>query len=288
MAKTTALGDGPIEFSSNGAQMEIPLDAIQFDSNNVVVKSGYTVPADLSKWLGYLASRRRLVPGTVPPTPTAVIVTAAASGSAGNNIDVDVTPTTDPTKVDVTVTATDTYTGLTIGSLNSVLGNTGGGPATQPGLLHVVANPPGAPDPAPTTDHDITATTGAAGTLPSWTIAGSATATPSTAVILEPRAPATGTSVDPANFTVSIKNYQPPAGGGTSGGTFTLIVIWSKKAPNVSANDVQTKLAALGYMVKASQPATGFALPRPGTVGLAGGSEPVDAVAAKADILTND
>jgi len=60
MSKTTALGTGPIVFSTDdGAQIEVPLSAIYCESNRV---GTYRSPASprLTKWLEFLASRGRL------------------------------------------------------------------------------------------------------------------------------------------------------------------------------------------------------------------------------------
>jgi len=283
MSKTTALGTGPIVFSTDdGAQIEVPLSAIYFESNRV---GTYRSPASprLTKWLEFLASRGRLVPTATPPPPAAIVVTAVAAGYAGNNIAVTVTPKADPTKVDVTATETDKYERLTLETLNAQLGVTGGEAGSRPGLLRVKTNPKTAD---PVAALDIAATPPAAGaTLPTWTAAGAGAAV---AFTLEPRRPGTAALFDAGDIDVSVSDVTPPPGGGAVGGTFTLTVTWSRKATNVTAGNVAAKLADLGYVVTVDPPDGGFKLPRPGTVSLAGGSEPTAAVAAKANVLAND
>ncbi len=287
MAKLAALGDGPIEFFTDGVQVEVPLSAIYFENDEVRTTRTDLPTPDFDNWLKFLASRGRLVAGVAPPVEKAMVVNAVAPGSAGNDIQLIVTRKTDST-VDVKVTETDRYEAVTLASLVSQLGIAGGAPGTKPGLLQFqVKPPPGAVDPA-APGGDITPT----GAI--WKIAGSST---STAVTLQPRRAGSGTLLDPAlnpaDIKVSIGNVQPPNSGATLGGTFTLTVIWMREVADVARAGIPAALNdALGYVVSFRPPDGDplflYKLPRSGTVSLTGGSEPVAATPASATVMANE
>jgi hypothetical protein len=271
MARTAALGDGPVAFFTEGVQVEVPLSAIYFE--NDAVRTTRTDLPGFDKWIAFLASRNRLVAGAAPPVAKAIVVTAAAPGAAGNDIQVTVSRKTDTT-VDITVTETDKYEGLTLATLTSRLGNAAGETGTKPGLLHVKSFPTGSETLPVVAAANIPST----GTPPKWTIAG----TGATAVTLEPRR-STGFNAGDRK-TVSISNVSAPA----AGATFTLTVTWTKAVADTTLADLPTALAQLGYLITADAPDSGFKLPRPGTVTLAGGREPVAATPASATVLANE
>jgi hypothetical protein len=287
MARTAALGDGPIAFFNGGVQIEVPLSAIYFDGGDVHT-SRTDLPAEFGNWIKFLASQKRLVAADAPPLESAMVATANAPGSPGNNIQVTVGPATngDLTMADVTVAETDRYEGLTLASLITQLG-TSTARGSKPGLLCVRGViPPNAPDPTATVADIVATTTGTA--PPTWKIAGTEGTTgppaiASTAVTLEPRTAGTAA----ADIKISIKNVVPPAAG--TGATFTMIVSWTKNLPNVALASPPGPLnTAFGYLVAFTAPA-GVAKPlRQGTVTLTGGNELIVATQAVATILTPD
>ena len=289
MAKLAALGDGPIEFFTDGVQVEVPLSAIYFENDEVRTTRTDLPTPDFDNWLKFLASRGRLVAGVAPPVEKAMVVNAVAPGSAGNDIQLKVEakslPGVTPVTVDVTVTETDRYPGLTLAALVTQLGIAGAASGTKPGLLTFTNQPGSAALPvegAPSIQMT-------AGAPPTWKIAGAGL----TAVTLQPRRP--GSEFDAAtgvagSKTVSITDAPLVP---TAGATFTLTVTWTRIVRDVALTNISTKLAELGYLVTFTAP-DGTAitnitkLPRPGTVTLTGGSELVAATQASATVMANE
>jgi hypothetical protein len=280
MARTAALGDGPVVFFSEGVQVEVPLSAIYFENDEVGTTR--TDLVGLDKWIKFLASRKRLVPGDAAPVARAVVVRAASAGSAGNNIRMTVARKTDTT-VDITVTETDRYDGLTLATIIGQLGRKNGEPGARPGLLWVSAAIP-ASAPEPVANANVTA--GGSATVPVWRI--NAGTTSASAVNLEARRNEPAAAFLASDFTVAVSNVVP-APAGQTGARFTLTVTWTRTVRDVAVTNANlpTTLDALGYVVAFSLPAgtaTFSKLPRPGTFTLTGGSETVTVPAAPAAV----
>jgi hypothetical protein len=284
MAKTAALGDGPIMFFNQGAHIEVPLSALFFENDQIDTTRTdlRAVPAFVA-WITFLSQQKRIVAAAAPPVASAVILEAADPGSAGNNIQLTVTRKT-ATTVDLTATETDIYPGLTMATLKARLGADGvAALGTEPGLLHVKAFPAGSET------QTVVATTTASiaptgtSTAPKWPIAGTGTS----AVTLEPRNG--GAAFNEADaIAVVISNVS------ADGLTFTLTVSWTLTVPNVSlaggggTTSLAAAFGALGFLVDARAPDGGFKMPRPGTVRLSGGAEQRAPVLAGTTLLAND
>ncbi len=269
MTQIAAVGDGPIVFVTDaGQQLSLPLAEIFFDGNGVN-SSNPEVTGAFQDWLKYLVAQGRLGPGKVPAPGIAMVFTAVAPGSTGNNIVVTVAQNTDPAKVDVTVTETDTYEGLTLGSLPNVIGGTSGPPGTRPSLVRAQVAP-SAPDPIAGSAVLVAATN-----PPNWTVAGPVTGgNPTTSFTLV----AARTGSAPTEWTIAVSNVQQPATGSK---TFTLTVTWTKKVTAVSGlGDLNPQL---GFAVTVSAP-DGYKRPKPGSINLAGGTEPTAATPARATL----
>jgi hypothetical protein len=115
------------------------------------------------------------------------------------------------------------------------------------------------------------------GTPPtSWTIAGTGAA----ALKIEPRDP--GAAFKAGTTVVTVEE-------GTAPQSVTLEVTWSATVRVRATDDLTTQFDSFGFLVELGDaPPDGFALPRDGTVVLSGGSNTVDAHAAKATLLTMD
>jgi hypothetical protein len=294
MAKSAAVGDGPVVFfTDQGQQVFLPLSDIHFDGDVVGSDTEPSSATDpLGKWLRYLVAQGRLVPGPTPAPGPAMVFTAVGAGSAGNNIVVTVTAN-GATKVDITVTETDTYEGLTVdtalpSSLDKVLGTTAAGSVgTQPGLVRVQPIVGRPPDPAP-----VVMTSQA----PPWDVVD---AGGNTSFTLEPRGPGSdvaqqaGTPPYEPKWTIEVAKVVQPPGGAAK--TFTLKVAWTNTVTvgaadlTVDPTDPASKLVPLAFAVTITKPngSAGLTLPRLGSATLRGGAEPAPATKARATLLAN-
>jgi hypothetical protein len=281
MAQRAAVGNGPVAyFTDDGQRVLVPLSEIYFDGDAIKTRTAASAPSSLDNWLKYLVAQRRLVPGAAPAPGSAMVLTAAAPGSTGNSIVVTVTP--NGTNVDITVTETNKYTGLSLADLPTVLGVAGAtAPGSKPGLVRVVSSTGAAVDPAEVAADPVTPV---AGVLPRWTIEGSTAGT--TSFTLEARGPGS----DLGTMTISVADVVGPAGAKR----FTLNVKWTSTITAVTVSDLAvpitdaaSKPRRLAFAVLISEPAGGggYALPRPGTVTLRGGTPPLPATQAKATLL---
>jgi hypothetical protein len=267
MPRTPALFAGPIEFMDvgTGKQISIPLSAVSFLDGSISV-DGYNNKA-ATDWLKYLATTGLLVPDSSPPSKPAMIITAANPGGTGNFIQItfsEFTADADP-KFKVVVTETDTYKGLTIGTLPTVLGTTTI-PGTHPGLVVVVG--PVADIPAATVGAPLV------GTLPKAPLYQAALDKdnkPLTAFSVQARGPGEADGVD---TTVTIKEVDADKK------TFTLVAIWSRTR-TLTATEFQDP-KYFGYEIKVEKP-TGLP-PAPGTYNLSGGSDALSLPAASASV----
>lgn len=279
----TAIGTTPFEFTDpDGLQVSIPLAALKFDSSGTLV-------VDSTKWPPYatyseavknlitvllkeLSEQHILTkPVAVPPKP-AMVFTAANPGAAGNNItvDIDVTPALDPDLVEISVTVQEEeeYAELTIATIEGVVGNetTAG---SHPGFAHVVSASLDAT--LLPTEQTVSFPAVAAGAS-TVDIKDS-----DDAVVFTLEAEKAGND---ARFASAKISHVDP---GTE--TFTLTLTWERSV-DTSFSALQTDLAALGYEVKVTPPATGSFLVPGSTsnpVSLTGGAA---SKAASATIFT--
>jgi hypothetical protein len=291
MSERAAVGNGPVAyFTDAGQRVLFPLSAIYFDGDDV--KARTTTTDSLTKWLKYLVAQGRLAPSAAPPPVGALVLTAAAPGTAGNKVVVKVAPNNaNPTQVDITTTETNTYTGVTLADLPTVLGSSGD-PGEGPGLVRFKpsTDPGPPPDPAAMTAVPVPPETPpVAGALPSWEIKGPTPTSATTSFTLEAR----GEGSDTGTMTIKVTDVKGSAGAKT----FTLHVEWTStitidKADDlsVSISELTSKPRLLAFAVRISEPAGGggYKLPRPGTVALHGGADPADAIQAKATFPAAD
>jgi hypothetical protein len=200
---------------------------------------------------------------STPAVAPAIIFTAAEAGTAGNNITVSISvhpgPDVAHSTFDVTVTETDSYTALTMSTVEPVLGSdtTGG---TAAGLVRVLHS--SLTDVLPTSaTHQLT---GGTVTAPASVKAVS----PGTEAGLTFLAKRNG--ADGALTAVRITSN--PAQG-----SFDLEATWTKTVTGVTVATAAESLAALGYAVTVAPPSGGaFALPsatQNAPIRLAGGAE---------------
>ena len=284
MAQSTALGDGPVDFTTDeGQQVSIPLGAIFFDSGQV--KSRIYSSDSLTHWLEYLVATGRLSPAPAPPAGNAMTVTAALTGRVGNTITVTVAPNnTDRTQVDITIVEADSYPLVTLNSaaasfVSTILG-TSAAPGATPGIVRVksIATAPVDPVNGPATA--VTPVTG----NPSWTILGPVPTAPPGPAPVTFTVEARTANATAGRTTVTVSNVQPAAGGAT----FALDVVWTNTVtigPSdllaANATALATKLGTLAFAVTI---ATITSLPAPGTYHLGGGAEAATATSATATI----
>jgi hypothetical protein len=290
MARTQAIGDGPIVFFDDGRQVFLPVDDVYFDG--VAVGATSEASAGMTRWLEYLVAQKRLSPSPTPSPGAAMLLTAAAEGSNGNNIEVRVSAN-GAAKVDISVTETAIYEGLSLDPNSpdyppKVLGEAGapGTRGKRPGLVRVQPITGGAPpDPAegtvdmesPVVDH-----------TPTWKVPAAAGGGDSFTLVA--RGPGSDTAQAPhqPKWRVQIADVVRAAGGTT----FTLEVVWSNTVTVDQADlavDPPSKLDPLAFAVAVTKPdgSSRLRLPRTGSVSLRGGAEPRDAVKAKATLLAS-
>lgn len=287
-----------MEFTdANGNQVSIPLSALQFVNGSLGVNSSIwspftSYPADeqalINDLLAYASDQGLITPAVVPAPKPALTVKAVSSGSMGNNIQVTVAvhpaASGDPTQAtfDITVTETDTWAGLGLGTIESVLGSDKSTGST-PGLVHVV-------------DGTVTATvTDLPANNQNYTL--SDAHTPSARANVTDQPAGAGKTV----FTLEAKSAGDD-GNHTSvtisqvdavKKTFTLAATWTKPAlKGLTTADVITQVqSSLGYDIAVSAPASGIisvpAATGSSTIQLSGGADGTSPSAASATIFAS-
>jgi hypothetical protein len=273
MPTTSAVvGNGPLEFtSSNGAQVSIPLSALQFTNGTLSIKPTWTPNppysspdlAIIKALLQYLASQQLIVPAVAPSPKPAAIVNAADPGTAGNNIQVTVaiiSSNPDPTLTtfSIAVTETDKYTTLTAATIEGILGSdtvTG----TQPGLVHVInasIDPQGIPTPG---NYPLSV-------IPPATKASVSVYESSSPLSLVFALEAKKAGLDGSKTTVTIASV--------GGSAFDLTAVWTNTVFGVAIGTLQQSMADnFSYEITVQPPSGGvFSVPAPATANLSGGT----------------
>lgn len=126
VAPVDVVGATPISFTNtDGAQVVVPLSALQFTGSDLQLKSGWTALFDASEKTTLLAlAKARAAVGelTAPPAPPprpAIAFTAAHSGPESNGIVVTAAPDPGPpltATIAITVVETDSWAGLATGA----------------------------------------------------------------------------------------------------------------------------------------------------------------------------
>lgn len=300
MATTSAVGNGPVEFTDDkGDQVSIPLGALRFKDGVLTIPvdpttgryptwppyGNYTAGTKtlIANLLNDLASEQLIVPAPVASPKPALVIQAADPGAPGNNISVGIKVTSQPdptqTKFDVTVTATESYPGLTVATIEKLLGSNTAPPVTLR-LVHVIhasitSDPKGVPDPI-VSNYPLTGPSGAS-TKASVDVKDS-----NAKVVFTLEAKKDG--IDGAKTTVTISNVD------STKLTFDLQAVWSKSAAGATIGTVQQLIHDnLGYEVTVSPPPSGvFSVPRDtgsAPIQLSGGADGPPASAALATVF---
>lgn len=267
MSTLPVLGASPLTLvNPQGKQYSIPLGSLTFENGAVSGASWLSTtgplkltPAMLDPVLAALAGSGQLQPGVAPVPREAAILTARDPGLMGNAVTIDViTVAADPdTPGDTTLKAkvdlVQTYAGLTLATVEGVLGKSGGAEGSRPGLalVNTVDTSPGATAP---TDQTVTATAST----------GAIALTNGTSDVLKLVTRHTGAGTNLAKATVV--NVTPA-------GTFDLTLSWSKTVNAVAVKDLAHGANGFGYVLDLGEPATGFAAPAVGPTTLAGGED---------------
>lgn len=270
MPNKTVIAQSPVSFGVDGRQTLMPLSALYFDADGALKAErwpGYAASkAVLDPYLDTLRARGVLTAGPAPAPSPALKIEAKYGGTASIVVGIrNVTPnanTPADSTADVTITETNTYELLTAATLKSRIGTAAGG-GSSPGLVFVSS----AGEPLlPKVMADTAMTAAAAGgpatlDVPKRGAAG-------TAFTLQSR----DAGADATLTTVAISNVDAP------GGTFTLVVKWTKLATGAKLNALK---AAFAYSVNIEPPDGGFRTPSEGDVYLSGGADPVPARGAE-------
>ncbi|HMD96325.1 MAG TPA: hypothetical protein VKM93_03205 [Terriglobia bacterium] len=296
MATAAATGNGPLEFTdANGNQVSIPLSALQFVNGSLGVNSSIWTPftgyaadekAVINDLLAYASGQGLITPAVVPAPKPALTVKAVSPGSMGNNIQVTVAVSPaasgDPTQAtfSITVTETDTWTGLTSGTIESVLGSDKSTGST-PGLVHVVdgsvtKTPTDLPAPLASTPLVAAASPTTSATLAVM----DATANP----VFTLEAKGVGSDGNTTSVAISVD---------TTTKTFTLAATWTKPAlTGLTIADVAAQVKSnLNYEIAVSAPASGLisvpAATGSSVIQLSGGSDGTSPTAASATVFAS-
>jgi hypothetical protein len=271
-APVDVIGSTPLSFTdSDGAQKVIPLSALQFNGSDLQVRSTWSARFDAGETTTLLALAKaragagELNPPPVPPPVPALSFTAARTGVETNNIRVSVDAEEGAAplaaKLTVTATETDSYPTLATGDAAAMaIGvdaptGTAGDPVAGTGLVVVKKGSTGA------TAKPAVADTGV---LKKATGVDLKDADGKVVLTLLPRADYKGTgglsyivAVNGATFTVSA-TYDSTKETGT-------------QTP-VTLQNLGDLPAQVGYLVTASAPPSGAALPSDASVQLSGGA----------------
>jgi hypothetical protein len=282
---TAALANGPVTFTDNaGRQVLVPNSAIYFDAGGKIQADKWPLYAAnkalLDPWLNYLARSGAIVPDTTAPPKVAMVIKAADAGAAGNNIQVAFSnvqaDANNPgnSKMDVTVTERNTYQGLKLNTIKSVIG-TDTTQGSQPGLVHLK----GAADPTDLPKEGDYQLQGGDDATPKAASKGvTKDAGGGDAFTLEAKRP----GQDSNNIVVTVKDLDKTAG------TFTLVAVYKRSSAAIKVSDFPAA-SPTGYAYElAVTPPSGGALsaPAPGTVTLSGGSDQQAAASASASVVS--
>jgi hypothetical protein len=270
------IGSSPISFTnSEGAQKVVPLSALQFSGSDLTLKSAWTSLFDPSETTTLVAVAKaraaagELMPPPTPPPAPAIAFTAARTGPETNNITVTVAAEHDKppltAKITVTVTETDTYAGLATGDAAAhVIGvdaapGKDGDPRAGTGLVVIKKTSTGASTKVPK-EHS-------SGVLTKATGVDLKDADDKTVCTLLPRTDYKGTGG--LSYAVTIDG---------SGKTFTITATYDSTKESGTQNPITVQtLNALAdpvaYLVTASAPPTGAAVPADGSLQLSGGAD---------------
>jgi hypothetical protein len=128
--------------------MLLPLKDIYFEGGVPNAKGKFYENASqvtkqgILKLLAHLANSGSLIPGDAPPLAPALVIRALRTGSSGNSIQVtfrkfDIGDPVNP-KFEAVVAETDVYNGLTLDTLQKVIGAKAGD-GSRPGLVRAAA-----------------------------------------------------------------------------------------------------------------------------------------------------
>jgi hypothetical protein len=275
MASSPAVANGPISFTDkNACQASLPLSDVYFEGNKIKAKGAiYTTNKTLlDLLLAHLAKVGAIVAGSAPAAQPVMVIKAKNPGSNGNWIQVQFkdfdNSTASAPKFNVMVTETDTYSELTPGTAQKVLGSaTAGG--TCPGLVVV----PGAAPAATALPKAGTYALAGAGAAQAATVDIPLNAGGGNAFTLQAKA----VGEDGALTSVEIKDVDATAS------TFTLVASWKKEtSTKIGAGDVGTTFS---YEIVVSAPEGGaLGAPAAATVTLSGGADAAAAVQASATV----
>jgi hypothetical protein len=266
------VGSTPISFTdSQGAQKFVPLSALQFNGSTVQLKTAWTShfnAADTTTLLAVAAARAaggELAPPPVPPPQPAIAFTAQHAGPESNNITVKVAPDPGPpltATIAVTATETDTYAGLAT--------------ATAAALALGVDAPTGNPG-------DPLKGTGTVCVKQASIAAGNKLPADNQTGVLTPAGFDVKAGDNSVLFTLLPRADYAGSGGlsitvklDASGTTFTVTAVYdstleSGPKPKITIQTLGALPAGVAYLVAASAPPGGAALPVAGTVALTGG-----------------
>jgi len=271
-------GSAPLTFTDSlGAQRSVPLSALQFSGSTIGLVSAWNSVfppngADATMLLTLAQARVAtgdLVPApTLPPVP-AVSFTAAAGGPQGNNITVNISSVTCPAdeilsaltaQLVIDASETVTYSGLAsaTAAANAIGVDTAPTPPStgppQGGGVVVVSSSGPLGSGLPQTGQSLTVTAAGTDVLASD---GS-----TTLFVLKARSGYSGTGI-PATVDVD-----------PSGTTFTVTATYDagNTATAIAETDLASLPAPVAFLVSASAPGGGLALPAAGTTTLSGGS----------------
>jgi len=275
MANIPCLGGAPVSFiDASGNQYFIPLPYVSFPAPPAAA-----IPAISAQWPGWLAAGAAAQQNTVngwvgalaiegylaagsPPASPAFALAARDAGSAGNDISITFgniapnTATPPSTTADVSVTTTQVYKGLTVASVETVLGATALG-GTQPGLAFVGSPFTTLPDAVSPAQNFVIS-----GTNYEFAVPGSGGG------ILVPTNDAT--NPDAGLITVAITDID------TTAETFTLTLGWTKPAAPPLNVALSALASTFGYVLTVTPPAGGYQLPpAAGTYTLVGGADAI-------------
>jgi hypothetical protein len=263
-------GQTPLSFTdANGAQRFIPLSAFEFSGSKVELKSDWAsefTSAEQTILLALATAKAaagELTPPPVVPPLAAVLFTAAVEGPEGNNITVAVTPdagTALTAKVKVNATESDTYTGLAdADAAANAIGFDNPGAGQRQGTALVMLKESQAIN---------------AGMLPkAQTLA----------------VKAAGVDVIGSDNSTKLFNLVPRSGAPSAGIPVTITVdstanTFDLQASYDAGNSTKIALspldplpASVAYVVTATAPPGGIAMPTTGNVQLSGGADGVAA-----------
>jgi hypothetical protein len=248
---------GPFEFTDfNGRQISVPLSALKFNAGNLEVDGtiwrGESAPSFVSALLASLKEQGIVIQPAAASPKSAMVFTAREAGASGNNITVAITvaPSADldpsKAKISVTVTETDVYPGLTMATIEGIMGSETT-TAAHPGLAHIVHATLDA------TKFPI-AQSLAFPTVPAGT---------KSKVVIVDSGPATVFSLEAkkdgpdAQFTTADISALD-----TVAKTFTLTLTWTHSVNNSTLPSLEADFKALGYEVGVTPPTSGiFSVP---------------------------